>query len=244
MNQMGELYLHTRMPADELRSRLVAYAPWRYAIDFSNGVNTGEFERGDWFVERPLEKLGPFEEHIAGLRGGAALDVGCNIGHHSLHLHNEYGMQVIGIDSSARNIELAQLLAEVSDASTIRYNRADANVFLTAEPVDLILHLTVLYYLRDPFLALRNTARMLKPGGLLALEHQTYSGGDGTLSRFYPHASPADAGKPWWSLGKEVVLNMLRASGYGEIKVLNEWRFSDEEIRTLYLARRSTLPAP
>ncbi len=236
------LYIETDLDPDQLRERLRAWAPWRYAIRFSNGVSTTEFEPGEFFVTGPLAKFRLFQDSLPDdLDGGRALDVGCNIGHNSLHLGRAYGMQVTGVDVSARNIEVARYLATIGGFDRVRFHLADANQFMSARRFDLILHLGTLLFLRDPFTALRNTVKMLRPGGCLALETQSYGDpeDDGTLCKFHLHTSPADRGAPWWSLGRSSVANMLRSAGCDRVEIVNEWQLALHLYRTVFVAYRA-----
>ncbi len=238
----GALLIDTDVDPAELRARLRAWAPWRHAIEFSNGVSTTEFESGEFFVNRPLTKFRLFEGRLPDdLDGGSALDVGCNIGHNSLHLGRRYGMEVTGVDVSPRNVEVARYLAAIGGFEGVRFHLADATRFVSDRQFDLILHLGTLMFLPDPFLALRKTVKMLRPGGCLVLEIESYvdPGGDGTLCQFHPHTGPADRGAPWWSLGKRSVENMLHVAGCDRVEIVNEWEFTERLHRTIFLAFRA-----
>lgn len=236
------LVIDTQVPPYILRDELRMWEPWRYAIDFSNGVTTADLERGPFFVEEPLEKFWLFGKYLPpDLHGATALDVGCNIGHNAFHLRQHYGMTVTGVDNSPRNIALAQFLADVGTIDGVEFLCRDANELRLDRSFDLVLHLTTLLFLPDPFRALRNTVSMLAPGGCLILEAETYRDPDGhrTLCQFHPHTDPND-GEPWWSLGPAAVECMLRSAGCSDVAQVFEWKFEERLYRTVFVAHRST----
>ena len=244
--QHDRLLIETDVEAKELRERLGDFSPWPSAIEFSNGVSTSEFERAEPFDDDPLATFRMFAEQLPpGLEGGKALDIGCQLGHNTFHLTQQYGAVVTGIDPSRRNIEIARYLAQVSRTGAARFQLGDPNQFLSDERFDLILHLHTLEYLRDPFLALRNAVHMLNPGGCLVLEHATYRDpeGDDTLCRFHRHIGPRDRSKPWWSLGAAAVINMLQAAGCARCDIVHVSPEENHIYRRLLIAYRSA-PEP
>lgn len=219
-------FISTDLPPDQLRSQLRAWAPWRYEVVFSNGVRTTEFEIAQPFVEQPASKWHVFKDHIPpdALMGKRALDVGSNIGHYSVFLRRQFGMEVLGIENSPRNLDVANFLLGLSTLNKVRYVNADANVFRTEEQFDLILHLGTLDHFKNPFQAIDNAAAMLAPGGTMALELQTYKdpSGDETVCKFQPHTAGTDF-SVWWLLGRDALENMLLQAGFSEVTVLLEW---------------------
>jgi 2-polyprenyl-3-methyl-5-hydroxy-6-metoxy-1,4-benzoquinol methylase len=241
--QYSHLRIETDVDPEELRARLGEWAPWRYAVEFSNGVDTTEFERGEFFVEEPLAKFQQFGAHLpAGLAGGEALDIGCGIGHNSIHLRRHYKMNVTGVDARPANVDIARYLVEIGGIDNVRFQLGDAARFISDQRFDLILHLTTLTFMRDPFQALRNAVQMLRPGGgCLVLEHRRYRDpeGDDTLCKFHPHLGPDDRDKPWWSLGSSAVENMLWNAGCGRVEIVSEWEYEDRLWSTFYVAYRT-----
>ena len=237
------LRIETTLPADELRERLAGWAPWRHEIVFSNGVRTSEFERGPMFVERPIEKWQLVAPHLPldELRGGRALDVGSNIGQYSIHLRRELGMDVTGLENNPRNLEVARFLVDLAGLDRVRFVDADASVWNESSGLDLVLHFGTLDHLRHPLLALENAARMLRAGGLIALELQTLvRDDDPRLCRYVPVDDTSSTCR--WFLGREALLGMLSEAGFGGVEIVLDWRDPDllgpDMARLVLVARR------
>ena len=195
------------------------------------------------FTRFPLAKWDVFAKAIPAeaIRGGKALDVGSNIGHHSFNLRTRYDMDVLGIDDHPRNLEVANFLRNVSGLDRIRFLHADANSFRNDETFDLVVHFGTLDHLKHPMQALEHVAAMLSPDGYLALELQTYKQGeDETLCKFVENGFNGD-NTCWWFLGKDALIGMLRRSGFDRIEVLHEWSSPDRigpDMRRLRLLAR------
>ena len=240
-----DFVVETALTPDELRDQLKQWEPWRFRVFFSNGVRTTDLATFKPFVDRPAGQWRVFENEIpdAALRGGKALDVGSNIGHMAHYLRGRYGMEVLGVERSQRNLEVANFLVETAGLDGIEFVDEDANSFMSTERFDLIVHLATLDNLKDPFRALENAGTMLAPGGYLALATQIYKdpSGDETLCKFIPHAPDAPFGI-WWSLGKDAVLNMLEHAGFVDVQVLLEWaapeQIGETERKLNLLARK------
>jgi 2-polyprenyl-6-hydroxyphenyl methylase / 3-demethylubiquinone-9 3-methyltransferase len=104
----------------------------------------------------------PFE----GLR---LLDIGCGGGLISEPM-TRLGFEVTGVDASERNIGVAQTHAEeMGLAIDYRCDTAEALLAAGARPFDLVLNLEVIEHVADPGAYLRDTARLIAPGGLMIL---------------------------------------------------------------------------
>ncbi|MEI2732844.1 MAG: methyltransferase domain-containing protein [Dermatophilaceae bacterium] len=110
-----------------------------------------------------LPHLGP------GLR---VLDVGCGPGSITLDLAEAVGPtgQVVGIDVSEQVLDLARRAAAARADTRTRWIRGDVG-HLPVEPdsADVVHAHQVLQHLTDPVGAIREMARVARPGGLLAL---------------------------------------------------------------------------
>jgi SAM-dependent methyltransferase len=129
------------------------YAPWRTT---ALGAITERLERS-----AVLE--------LAGLLDGRdVLDVGCGDGAYALAAARA-GAHVAGLDRSAANVKAARAQAE-AEGIAIDVCVADASALpFPADRFDVVLAVTVLCFVDRPAQAVAEMARVLRPGGVLAL---------------------------------------------------------------------------
>lgn len=120
-------------------------------------------------IEERLAYYLPFlEEHAAWRRASLpAADIGCGRGEW-LRLLRREGIDCLGIDLNAHNVQACQ-------EAGLRTMEADALQWLASQPADTVglvssFHLIEHLEPERLFLLLRETARVLVPGGLLILE--------------------------------------------------------------------------
>lgn len=101
-------------------------------------------------------------------RGDAVLDVGCGTGLVTYLLAEKVGVRgsVVGIDLSARMLDLARLRARPN--TTLLPMAAERMVFRDRS-FDLVTYGQSLPYLVDPLASLVEAVRLLRPGGRVAL---------------------------------------------------------------------------
>lgn len=101
------------------------------------------------------------------LQGLRLLDVGCGGGLVAEPMRR-LGAEVVGIDASERNIKTAMVHAGDADLE-IDYRAATVEQLLSAgeAPFDIVLNLEVVEHVVDPEAFLTNSARLVKPGGLM-----------------------------------------------------------------------------
>ena len=129
-----------------------AYAAWRGS---TLGRITDAIER-----DLMLSRLEP-------LPGRSVLDVGCGDGLLALELAGR-GAHVVGVDASQRMIAAARRRAAGRLDVSFHVARAEDLPFRTAE-FDIALAVTMLCFVEDASVALKEMARVVKPGGRLVV---------------------------------------------------------------------------
>ncbi|MBI2994295.1 MAG: methyltransferase domain-containing protein [Gammaproteobacteria bacterium] len=216
--------MRTGLPPAELLDKLRRWEPWRHEILFSNGVRTSQLKTTQPYTAAPLLKLQTLARHLPmeALRGGRALDIGCNAGYNSIHLAQAYGMSVTGVDVVKRHIEVSTFLGSLLTSSQVEFVHEDVTFFRRPMQFDLALHFGTLYHLSNPLLSLENTAASLKPGGCLGLETTCYDGSDPMLCKWVKGVSNDHTNR--WALSKAVLRDVLAMYGFTGFRVLAENR--------------------
>ncbi|MEQ8558602.1 MAG: bifunctional 2-polyprenyl-6-hydroxyphenol methylase/3-demethylubiquinol 3-O-methyltransferase UbiG [Henriciella sp.] len=101
------------------------------------------------------------------LKGLRLLDIGCGGGLVSEPMAR-LGADVTGVDASEENIKTAMTHAEEAGVK-VDYRAGTAEGLLEdgTEPFDIVLNLEVVEHVADPAQFLRDTAALVKPGGLM-----------------------------------------------------------------------------
>ena len=201
-----------------------------------------------------LERMNRFQEPEAraiiddlGLAPGSrGVDVGCGVGLYALWLAEAIGPRgrVIGVEPTAERVEAARGLVGGSSGSRaeLEFRTGDGTALdLPAGGLDWVWCGDVLHHIADTPAALKEMARVLRPGGLLVIKESQalpamFLPGHPELEKRIQLAEIArgreEAGERSFQERRQRTPESLRAAGLGEIAV-----------RTYVLSRRAPLDA-
>lgn len=146
-------------------------------------------------------------------RGGTALDVGSGPGNVTASLGRTVGPGglAVGVDISEPMLRRA---VHAESAPNVGFLRADAQQLpLRDDTVDAIVSIAVLQLIPDPAAAVAEMARVLRPGGRIALMVPTV-GGPGPLGRLLP-----DGGAHFF--GDDEIGDILEDHGFSSVRTKN-----------------------
>lgn len=122
--------------------------------------------RRDYVVSRIARHFGRDASSAEALSGLKILDVGCGAGLLSEPLAKR-GAEVVGVDPTARNIEIARWHA-AQEGLSIDYRHGLAeHVLETGERFDVVINAEVVEHVADPRQLMTDCGDLVKPGGLL-----------------------------------------------------------------------------
>jgi ubiquinone/menaquinone biosynthesis C-methylase UbiE len=118
--------------------------------------------------------------------GDRLLDIGCGIGEPAIRLASAHHIDVVGVSISQRQVERANDRAAAAGlADRLSFQFGDAmDLPFPDESFDLVWALESLHHMPDRWQVIRQAARILRPGGMMAI-------GDFLLST--AHGNAADA---------------------------------------------------
>jgi len=117
--------------------------------------------------EQALARFGRDAKARAPFAGLRLLDIGCG-GGLLCEPMARLGFEVVGVDASAENVGTAKAHADALGLA-IDYRASTAEDLLAAGagPFDLVLNMEVIEHVADPGQFLRDTARLIAPGGMM-----------------------------------------------------------------------------
>ncbi|HRJ68262.1 MAG TPA: class I SAM-dependent methyltransferase [Beijerinckiaceae bacterium] len=115
-------------------------------------------------------KLSRIEARVGSLAGKTLVDVGCDLGVLGAYATESRGMTAIGIDIIAKVVEIGRAAGRDLRHGTLE------SVALPSGSADLICGFDLIEHVDDPRGLAREAWRVLKPGGVLALETPNYNG--------------------------------------------------------------------
>jgi 2-polyprenyl-6-hydroxyphenyl methylase / 3-demethylubiquinone-9 3-methyltransferase len=155
----------------------------------NNTINKKEIEKFSRIAEewwnpegkfKPLHKFNPMrisyiKDNIIGtlklknkkkpLENVKILDIGCGGGLLAEPM-SRLGAQVVGIDASDKNINIAKLHAKKNDLN-IEYIHASPENFKTKKKFDVILNMEIIEHVDDVNFFLKSSSKLLKKNGLM-----------------------------------------------------------------------------
>lgn len=172
--------------------------------------------------------------------GDRLLDLGCGPGSITLDLAEAVGPQgrVVGVDGAPVAVETARAAAAARGDSTTVFEVADAYALPFEDDSFDVAHAhQVLQHLADPVAALRELARVVRPGGIVAFRDADYGGmtwhpASPTLTRWldtYRTAARLAGGEPD---GGRHTLAWARAAGLVDVvPTTSTWSYATPEAR-------------
>ncbi|MBI4312966.1 MAG: methyltransferase domain-containing protein, partial [Chloroflexi bacterium] len=160
-----------------------------YGMGYSQTVvNRFQQRRADFYAATLLTRLRP---------GMSVLDCGSGPGSITLDLAEAVAPgQVVGIDIEPTQAARAQANAAERGVLNVRFQTADVHKLpFDDSAFDAMFACAVLQYLRDPWQALAEMRRVLKPGGVIGLTNVAFQGG--------LHWPPSDMWEAWTKLVTE-----------------------------------------
>ena len=140
------------------------------------------------------------------------IDIGCGPGNFTRRFSETVapGGLAIGFDGSRPMLERAQT-EDGGDAATLAYVRGDAtNLPFASDTADAICCFAALHMFPDPLRSLDEMARVLKPGGRLALL-TTYKPSSGPIATVAGKAGPVSGQRMF---GREEIRDALEQRGF------------------------------
>jgi demethylmenaquinone methyltransferase / 2-methoxy-6-polyprenyl-1,4-benzoquinol methylase len=190
----------TQAVGERNRQALALFAPLGPTYDrYASLLSFGQDPRWRRFLVSRIEAR----------QGEHVLDVACGTGAVAIELARTYGCSVVGVDQSAEMLAAARAQiarADLEGLVELREARAESLPFEDAV-FDALTFTYLLRYVDDPGATLRELARVVRPGGRVAmLEFHVPSGGWRPLWELYVRAGlPALgrlAGRGWYDVGR------------------------------------------
>jgi SAM-dependent methyltransferase len=161
--------------------------------------------------------------------GDLVLDVGCGTGQTTRDAARAArDGSALGIDLSARMIEVARQLAADQGLSNVAFEQGDAQIHpFAAGAFDAVISRTGTMFFGDPTCAFTNLARALRPGGRLTMlvwqgpDHNEWIrelSGALAAGRVLP-APPIGAPGPFAQADAEAARSVLTAAGFSGVEV-------------------------
>lgn len=206
-----------------LNNALRAFIPWRKGPFTIFGTELD----AEWRSCRKWDRLVP---ELPALAGKVVADIGCNNGYYMFRMAAQEPELVVGFDPVPCYRLCFDLLHGFVPQLPLEYELLGVEELALFPGVfDVVFLMGVLYHHADPVGMLRGVRAALKPGGELLLETQGIPGG-GSLA-LLPEARYAAVPGTWFVPTQECLLNLVRRSGFREVRIFDSHPMSGEEQR-------------
>ncbi len=186
--------------------------------------------RADRFDEGVAAYLEPFFVAAAIEPEDYVLDIGCGSGQMTREAGRRASIgSALGVDLSARQIEVAEQLAAARSLPNVRFLQADAQIYpLPQQSFDISISRHGAMFFGDPVAAFRNIHRALRPGGRLVLLTWQPTQSNPWMSEFRDAFTPAGAdqqqrpgtaARPGSLTDPDQIRDLLTSSGFKNVRV-------------------------
>lgn len=141
------------------------------------GYTSAEHER----LIRQAALIAPIAERFfrqAGIGPGQrVLDLGSGVGDVSMAVARVVGPtgEVVGIERDSASIALAEARVKAAGCHNVSFERADLNELRMDKPFDAVVGRFILMFLRDPGSVLRSVVKLVREGGVIALQEVSWA---------------------------------------------------------------------
>ncbi len=130
---------------------------------------------------RQARRLAPITENFlrdAGIRPGQrVLDLGSGVGDVSMLAARMVGVsgEIVGVERDARSIAKARARVAQAGLTNVSFTERDVALVSADEPFDAVIGRFILQFLPDPVAVLRSVSRLVRPGGVVAFQENSWA---------------------------------------------------------------------
>ena len=130
---------------------------------------------------RQARRLAPITENFlrdAGIRPGQrVLDLGSGVGDVSMLAARMVGIsgEIVGVERDARSIAKARERVAQAGLTNVSFTERDVALVSADEPFDAVIGRFILQFLPDPVAVLRSVSRLVRPGGVVAFQENSWA---------------------------------------------------------------------